>query len=88
MSIRTRRAFPVMLISALSIGVFTPLTWAATPSDQTAPARESPPSKPMMKKEPMMGEMKKDGMMKEDVGKAARQWDEKMKEMMEKEKKK
>ena len=40
----------------------------------------------MIKNEPMAGEMKKDGMMKEDVSKAARKWDAKMNESMEREK--
>ena len=66
--------------------VFAVPAHAATPPDQAQPAPGEPPAKPMKKKEPMAGEMKKDGMMKEDVSKAAQKWDQKMKEMMEKEK--
>ena len=88
MSHRTHRSFvpAATLIRVFLVGMFAPLTHAATPPDQSQPAPEQQPAKPMMKKEPMAGEMKKDGMMKEDVSKAAKKWDAKMDEMMKQEK--
>ncbi len=85
MSHRIRCSLSAMSTAFFAVACALP-AHAATPSDQAEPARELP-AKRMMKKEPMMGEMKKDGMMKEDVGKAAKQWDEKMKETMKKEQK-
>lgn len=64
---------------------FDQVTYPTKPI-QAGPAPQHQPAKPMIKKEPMAGEMKKDGMMKEDVSRAARKWDEKMDEMMKKEK--
>ena len=76
---RTHRLFtpPAALTLASLAGAIPLFTHAAEPPDQ---------AKPMMKKEPMAGEMKKDGMMKEEVSKAARQWDKKMDATMKKEK--
>jgi hypothetical protein len=70
-----RRFFTALLLASL-IGA-VPSTHGASSSDQTMRAQQ-PSAKPMKKKEPMAGEMKKDGMMKEDVSKAAEQWDKKM----------
>ena len=67
-------------------GGITPLTHAATTSDQPGSGQERQPAKPMIKKEPMAGGMKKDGMMKEDVSKAAQKWDAKVNESMKQEK--
>jgi hypothetical protein len=67
-------------------GGVTPLAYSATISDQPTPGQEQLLAKPMIKKEPMAGEMKKDGMMKEDVSKAAQNWDTKMNESMKQEK--
>jgi hypothetical protein len=50
-------------------------------------AAETRTSEPMKMDEPMSGEMKKKGMKQGDVKKQGEQWDEKMKEMIEKEEK-
>ena len=88
MSLRTRRSFTAVAASTFVFlgGGFVPIVHSAEPPDQAQSAPEPQPAKPMIKKEPMAGEMKKDGMMKEDVSKAAKQWSEKMDEMMKKEK--
>ena len=70
-----RRLFTVLLLASLTGAL--PSAHAASSSDQTLRAQQHS-AKPMKKKEPMAGEMKKDGMMKEDVSKAAEQWDKKM----------
>ena len=82
--IRSSWISAAVVTAVLLAGSFAPLARAATPSEPAKP--DPPPAKPMIKKEPMAGEMKKDGMMKEDVSKAAKQWSEKMDEMMKKEK--
>jgi len=72
-------SFFIALMLAIVAGTFTSFAQVAAPPDQ---------AKPMQKKEPMAGKMKKDGMIKEDVSKAARKWNEKMDEIMNKENKK
>ena len=88
MSLRTRCSFTAVAAWAFVFlaGSLVPIAHSAEPPDQAQPAPKQQPAKPMVKKEPMAGEMKKDGMMKEDVSKAAKKWDEKMAEMMKKEK--
>ena len=76
-TVRLRVPAAALTVVFLASGI-TPLTHAATTSDQSKSDQEQRPAKPMIKKEPMAGEMKKDGMMKEDVSKAAQKWDEKM----------
>jgi hypothetical protein len=84
-TVRSRVSATALTVVCLT-GVITPLTHAATTSDQPTSGQEGQPAKPMIKKEPMAGEMKKDGMMKEDVSKAAQKWDTKMNESMKQEK--
>ena len=75
MPYRIRRLFTALLLAS-NIGSL-PSVHASSSSEQTLRALQLS-AKPMKKKEPMAGEMKKDGMMKEDVSKAAEQWDKKM----------
>lgn len=85
LTVRLRIPAAALTVVFLSGGI-TPLTHAATTSDQPMSGQERQPAKPMKKKEPMAGEMKKDGMMKEDVSKAAQKWEAKMNESMKQEK--